>query len=159
MPLVMKTCVQVFAAERICAEDTTVLVLAKGKNSTGRVRTYVPIGYDGVGGCVIPSQAGQENFSRTNKPLSHGRVMSPSDSVLLADLAPFRPPQHGDGSRIMIRLGGKCSGSGRRAGGRRSKEGTVLLVDPAALWATAFARYPPPNRPVVARSDPAADHV
>ncbi len=41
MPLVAAIRAQVFAAERIHADDTTVPVLAKGKTRTGRLWTYV----------------------------------------------------------------------------------------------------------------------
>jgi transposase len=41
MPLVLLIRQQVFAAERIHADDTTVRVLAKGKTRTGRLWTYV----------------------------------------------------------------------------------------------------------------------
>jgi len=41
MPLVEAIRAHVFAAERIHADDTTVLVLAKGKTRTGRLWTYV----------------------------------------------------------------------------------------------------------------------
>jgi transposase len=41
MPLVNVICAQVFAAERIHADDTTVPVLAKGKTRVGRLWTYV----------------------------------------------------------------------------------------------------------------------
>jgi transposase len=41
MPLVEAVQAQVFAAERIHADDTTVPVLAKGKTRTGRLWTYV----------------------------------------------------------------------------------------------------------------------
>jgi transposase len=41
MPLVTEIRTQVFAAERIHADDTTVPVLAKGKTRTGRLWTYV----------------------------------------------------------------------------------------------------------------------
>jgi transposase len=41
MPLVMEIRAHVFAALRIHADDTTVLVLAKGKTRTGQLLTYV----------------------------------------------------------------------------------------------------------------------
>jgi hypothetical protein len=51
------------------------------------------------------------------------------------------PPQHGqaEGAAQTIRSRGRCSGSGRRTGRRRSKEGTVILVDTVTIWAAVSA--------------------